>query len=134
MCSIKLMMTLIEQARKKMEGRDPVSRAARIELSSGDRTIYMMRDNSRDITLVQGARCRDHWHLLVMATGGNERLAIKMGKKCKMKCTHETSLGTMAEVTDDLARVPRARRTKGDNPESPSERLRSRSKRSQAFS
>jgi len=69
MYSIKL----IKQARKEMEGRHPVSRAVRMELS--------MRDNSRDITLVQGARGCDH--VLTMTMGGNERLATKKCKRVK---------------------------------------------------
>ena len=75
MYSIKL----IEQARKEMEGRDLVSRAVRIELSSVQDD--MMKDNSRDITLVQGGGGRHH--LLTMTMGGNERLATKKGKRVK---------------------------------------------------
>jgi hypothetical protein len=41
----------------------------------------MMRDNSHDITLVQGAQGSDH--LLAMTMGGNERLATKKGKSVK---------------------------------------------------
>jgi hypothetical protein len=41
----------------------------------------MMRDNSPDITLVQGARGCDHF--LTMIMGGIERLASKKGKDVK---------------------------------------------------
>jgi hypothetical protein len=45
-----------------------------------------------------------------MTMGGNERVVSKKkGPRCKMRCTHETSLETTTEVADDPARVPRAR-------------------------
>jgi hypothetical protein len=79
----------------------------------------MMRDNSRHFTLAQGAQGCDH--LPTMAMGGM-RGSPQKGGKCKMKCTHETSLETPSEAADAPPRVPKVRRKEVDN----SKRLQSR--------
>jgi hypothetical protein len=85
-----------------------------------------MRDNSLDITLAQGTPqgwvCCDH--LLPITMSRNGRLVTKKEQKFKMECTHETSLGTPAKVTD----APKARRATFPGPEVDSLPLQSRFK------
>jgi len=80
-----------------------------------------MTDNSHG-TLAQA---RDH---LLLTMGRNERLRHKKGQKCKMKYTHETSLGITAETVAIPAAVPKAPRRNFDKLDTPPSRLQSRFK------